>query len=625
MAEKDFHPKHYAILSDIIYFIKYFKQYEPIVLLCCGIEIVLGVVNPFFLIYLPKLALDLVAEEASMGKLVFLLGGFILLAMVTSGIYGMVSFGKYHYYNNQRMHFLGLLFLKSLRIKYGDTESGAIKKIYWKAHNTMVNGDLSASSQIIQGTVEFSQNVLCFLLYSTVLGTLSMWMLLVIVLLSFLNYLIGMNQIKFEESLREERAETNKRWNCVRAAMGNVRGAKDIRIFGMNHWLIKLRDLSIADIREVKRKLSKRKSLYEKLEFLLSAGRDLGAYGFLLYQAMDGNLTAGEFVLYFGAITGFSSFVISIMNSILQLRAAANSTDYVRAYMELPEEDRDSGSRHIDELKDTVEIEFRNVSFAYKDSGNVEMEEETENTGKKIFEHLNLTIRAGEKVALVGINGAGKTTLVKMLCGMYEPDEGEILINGINRNEFSKEEYYKLFSVVFQEQLIFPFTIGENIALQKAEQVNEERAWDALEKAGLKKTFKEKGIGMQSYMTKAMMKDGVELSGGQQQRFLLARALYKDAPILVLDEPTAALDPIAESEVYENYNKYSKGKTAIFISHRLASTRFSDRIVLIENGSILEMGTHEELMGHDGAYAKMFQLQSSYYKNARHCNELQRC
>ena len=372
----------------------------------------------------------------------------------------------------------------------------------------------------------------------------------------------------------------------------------------------------IGDQQEVNRKLYRKRSLYEKIGFLLSFGRDLGAYGFLLYQALEGRVSVSEFVLYFGAITGFSGFVLAIMNSLSELRAAANSADYLRAYMNLPEEDVSKGDRHISELTMPLQIEFVNVSFSYQDAvedGEEEISEEAAK-GKVVFEHLDLTIHAGEKIALVGVNGAGKTTLVKLLCGMYDPDEGKILLNGIDRREFPKKELYQLFSVVFQEPLVLPFTVGENLVMDKADRVEEDRAWEALEKAGLKTVFEEKKIRLDTYMTKRLMNNGIELSGGQQQRFLLARALYKDAPVLVLDEPTAALDPIAEKEVYENYNRYSGGKTAVFISHRLASTRFSDRIVLLEDGKITEMGTHEELLDRNGKYAEMFRVQSNYYE-----------
>ena len=327
-------------------------------------------------------------------------------------------------------------------------------------------------------------------------------------------------------------------------------------------------------------------------------------------------MSVSEFVLYFGAITGFSGFVLAIMNSLSELRAAANSADYLRAYMNLPEEDVSKGDRHISELTMPLQIEFVNVSFSYQDAvedGEEEISKEAAQ-GKVVFKHLDLTIHAGEKIALVGVNGAGKTTLVKLLCGMYDPDEGKILLNGIDRREFPKKELYQLFSVVFQEPLVLPFTVGENLAMDKAERVEEDRAWEALEKAGLKTVFEEKKIRLDTYMTKRLMENGIELSGGQQQRFLLARALYKDASVLVLDEPTAALDPIAEKEVYENYNRYSGGKTAVFISHRLASTRFSDRIVLLEDGKITEMGTHEELLDRNGKYAEMFRVQSNYYE-----------
>lgn len=198
---------------------------------------------------------------------------------------------------------------------------------------------------------------------------------------------------------------------------------------------------------------------------------------------------------------------------------------------------------------------------------------------------------------------------------MYEPDEGQILINGIDRRRIPKREMYDLFSVVFQEQFIMPFSIGENIAMKRPEHIDEKRVWDAIERAGMKEIFEEKKITPDTFMTKQILKSGISFSGGQQQRLLLARALYKDGAVMILDEPTAALDPIAESEIYESYDKYTENKTAVFISHRLASTRFSDRIVMIENGKIVDEGTHEELMEKGGAYSKMYEIQGNYYNS----------
>ncbi len=598
--------KHYSILSDIWFFVRFYKREEPLVLFFCGAEIILGACIPLLTIYLPKLAIDLVEQRADTGRVVIILGGYSLLMMTALGLKNGIQAGKYNLYNIQRTNILGIFFLKSLRLKYSDQEAGELKKLYWKACNTVQGGDWSASSQMVNGTVDLCINLLSFLLYSTVLAYLSVSMFLILSVLAFINYGISMCHIRYEESLRDERAAAQKHFYCVQNTMGNVYGAKDIRIYGMKSWMLALRNQAIGELRSLAQKSKRRDDFYEKVGLVLAAVRNLGAYAYLLYQTAAGSVSVGEFVLYFGAVTGFSGFINSIMGSFAALRRAANDTDYIRQYLKLPEENRKSGKRHIDQFSFPIEITFRHVDFSYKGSDGEE--------DRTIFRDLNLTIHKGEKLALVGVNGAGKTTLVKLLCGMYEPDAGQILINGIDRNEFPRKELYRLFSAIFQETIIFPFTVLENLAMDRIERADGKKAWEALEQAGLKHTFLEKGIGLHSYMTKIMMEDGVELSGGQKQRFLLARALYKDAPVMILDEPTAALDPIAESEIYEHYSQYSQGKTAIFISHRLASTRFSDRVVLLENGKIIEDGTHDELMAAGGKYAEMFEIQSSYYQ-----------
>jgi len=263
----------------------------------------------------------------------------------------------------------------------------------------------------------------------------------------------------------------------------------------------------------------------------------------------------------------------------------------------------------LSSLDSTISISFRNVDFSY-----------TEDSGK-VLDNFNLEIKAGEKIALVGVNGAGKTTIVKLLCGFYTPDSGEILINDINIKNFGKTDLYKLFSAVFQDIVILPFTIGENVSMMVTDFSDKEKIIKSLETAGLLEAVKKYSGDIATYMTRELDENGVMLSGGQQQKLLMARALYKDAPILILDEPTAALDPIAESETYEMFHNISKSKTALYISHRLASTRFCDRIIFLKDGKIAEVGSHAELLRKDGEYAKMFEIQSHYYKKEALANE----
>lgn len=610
----DIPTKKYHILQNIGYMITFYKKEMPIFLWMCLFEILLGSIIPYLEIYLPKFVVELVTNRYSMQQAVRNMVFFGLFFMIVEAVKGGCEQGKYFLYNGKRNDIAAMLFLKSLRIPFSSTEKGDANNLYWKALHSIDGGDYSAMYRFSYDTINILVNLICFFLYSTVLGYLSFWVMILLLVLSLIQYALCISEVRYMERYRDRYAQFYKKRSYLHSVMGKEEAAKDIRIFPMKQWLNYHNDVLISLKRGIDKEKMTREKIYWQAGSLLALGRDLFAYIYLIRQAQAGIIDAGEFVLYFGAITGFAVFVNSIMTSFASLQEGNISLNHLRSYLELEEEDVYSGSHSIQELQMPVSFTFRNVSFRYS-SKEEDAEGKAEDPGQWIFRHLNLTIHGGEKIAIVGTNGAGKTTLVKLLCGLYEPQEGEILVNGIPIREFPKEELYKLYAAVFQEPFIMPFTLGENLALSK--DYDKEQCISALEEAGLKELFEKRGYTLDTYFGKDMGEDGIELSGGQKQRFLLARALYKDAPVLILDEPTAALDPIAESEIYDEYAKLSKDKTAIFISHRLASTWFSDRILLIGNQGILEEGTHEELLQKNGVYAEMFEVQKSYYEKER--------
>lgn len=611
---QDIPTKKYHILQNIGYTISFYKKEIPIFLWMCLFEILLGSMIPYLEIYLPKFVVELVTNRYSMQQAIRSMLIFGLFFVIVEAVKGGCEQGKYFLYNGKRNDVAAMLFLKSLRIPFSNSEEGDANNLYWKALHSIDSGDYSAMYRFSYDTVNILINLICFFLYSTVLGYLNLWIMILLLALSLFQYALCISQVRYMERYRDRYAQFYKKRSYLHSVMGKEEAAKDIRIFPMKQWLNYHNDVLISLKRGIDKEKMTREKIYWQAGSLLALGRDLFAYIYLIRQAQAGIIDAGEFVLYFGAITGFAVFVNSIMTSFASLQEGNISLNHLRTYLELEEEDVHSGSHSIRELQMPVSFTFRNVSFRYpsKEEG---AEGAAEDPGQWIFRHLNLTIHGGEKIAIVGTNGAGKTTLVKLLCGLYEPQEGEILINGIPIREFPKGELYRLYAAVFQEPFIMPFTLGENLALSK--DYDKERCIFALEEAGLKELFQKRGYTFDTYFGKDMDEHGIELSGGQKQRFLLARALYKDAPVLILDEPTAALDPIAESEIYDEYAKLSKDKTAIFISHRLASTRFSDRILLIGNQGILEEGTHEELLQKNGVYAEMFEVQKSYYEKER--------
>ena len=333
--------------------------------------------------------------------------------------------------------------------------------------------------------------------------------------------------------------------------------------------------------------------------------RNGAAYAYLIWLTLTQGLSVAQFLLYFGAATGFAQWVGGILEKFAKLRKQCLDISTVREFLEYPEPFRFEDGTPLEKRLDIpYELRLEHVSYRYPGAE------------KNTIDGMDLTIHPGENLAIVGLNGAGKTTLVKLLCGFLDPTEGRVLLNGQDIRQYDRRDYYKLFAAVFQDFSVLSATMAENVA-QTRTGIDEARVRVCLEQAGLTEKVRSLPKGLETQVGRDVYEDGIELSGGQTQRLMLARALYKNAPVLVLDEPTAALDPIAEDDIYQKYNEMTKGRTSLFISHRLASTRFCDRILYLKDGRVAEEGTHEQLMKQGGGYAQLFEVQSQYYREGK--------
>ncbi|MDE6673420.1 MAG: ABC transporter ATP-binding protein/permease, partial [Acetatifactor sp.] len=402
---------------------------------------------------------------------------------------------------------------------------------------------------------------------------------------------------------RDERNANSRKMTYLSWHLSNEpKAAKDIRLYGFTTLLDdKVRGVIREHIRLLRHQ-QKNRSLSSYVSFGVGFLRDACAYLFLIWYAIHGNLSSAEFVLYFNAIARLSSFIDGIVQYIGTAHEAVLGTSDCIAYLDENHNRMNHGAGIPLPKHHPLSIEFRHVSYQYPEGE------------QPVIQDISFQIAAGENISLVGLNGAGKSTLAKLMCGLLLPDEGDILIDGHPLGEYNRDELYTLFSIVNQGYTILPTTIAENVSFQDRSEIDEARLWLSLEKAGIADKIRSLPKGIESPMDKQYDADAVNFSGGEIQKLLLARALYRDACILILDEPTAALDAIAEDLMYQSYRELTNGATSLFISHRLASTRFCDRIYLLDGARLAESGTHEELMALGGKYRELFDIQSKYYK-----------
>ena len=379
----------------------------------------------------------------------------------------------------------------------------------------------------------------------------------------------------------------------------NPEKAKDVRIYSQNTVAEKVLNKLISHERDNQSDIFKM-SLYPAIAQIIIGLANAACYLFVAIKAFFGAFGVGSIVQYVTVLSRLGEGLQELMYILSDNEVYCTHLQNLFAYLDLPNH-MYQGSLTVEKRDDhEFYVEFRDVSFKYP------------NTDTYVLKHVNLKFKIGEKLAVVGMNGSGKTTFIKLMCRLYDPTEGEILLNGVNIQKYDYDEYMSIFSVVFQDFRLFSFSLGQNVSASAV--YDGEKVRKCLKKAGFDERLESLPNGLDTFLYKDFDTDGVEISGGEAQKLALARALYKDAPFIILDEPTAALDPISEYEVYSKFNEIAGDKTAIYISHRLASCRFCDQIAVFHEGEIIQKGTHEDLLADShGKYYELWNAQAQYY------------
>lgn len=596
--------KQYSLWDNCRYALRQLRQKEgDIGMAVCGGDVALGVLLPFLEAALAGAVAAILTSGRRPEAILLLVAGYVILLQTVRFLQGHLR--------NLRFKTLFLLridmgmdfFRKTVWMDGQSLESAQGQKKRKDAGRNLYSGNGQGIEAYTKAWCDLVMQLIGLVLYGAIVGQVSLILLAILVLqtllVSYLHTKAGKRAYAMED-------EIEKKWGIfqyLRRETVIPGNGKDIRMYRMDKWFL---GMFHGLIDRVCALIDRQQTGYMAAgmaEDLLTFARSMVVYGWLIREMAAGNMTIPSFLLYVGIVAGFGAWMNGLFGAWRQILENEKLMDDYRDFMDfgVVEEGRQAPGRP----GRTHEIRFEHVCFRY------------EGSGEDTIRDLNLTIRPGERLALVGPNGAGKTTLIKLLCGLYRPTSGTVYLDGRDIQSLDQRAVFREFAVVFQDVFAFSFPLSDNVSCVDCGREDSERLRGSLEKAGLWERVQALPKGARTFMNKDLDEAGVALSGGEVQKLMLARALYKDAPMVILDEPTAALDPIAESEMYERYDELVHGRTAVFISHRLSSTRFCDRILFLENGRITEEGTHGEPMQRGGAYAELFSIQARYYKEQK--------
>ena len=576
------------------------REIMPSVYLLLFLGAVTSTLNILLTVMIPKLLIDAVMEKVTISHLLKLLLsiGVLKYLLLEANKWIMIKQNNQREILNQRT--MKRFAKKITSIDYSYLEDPDILDL--KERATFAVQSYGALGIIVDSMIKFLTAVFTIIGISGIIIQYNYIFLLIIFALSALSLVFSYRIVMETQKSTQLVIPINRKYNYYVGQCLNGCQQNDFRIYNMSDMMVdKIEDLNMESMRWFDK-------LYAKIGNILSIQSLINhltqfvtfAYGAIrvLSTQFGPKITLAEFTLLVGASQQFSTAFMSAVESYFRFIETLNYLGPFAQFMTLPESKENDGEIVPGGFET---LEFRNVSFSYPKSE------------KKILNHISFSIHKGEKISIVGLNNAGKSTIVKLICCFYRPDEGEVLYNGKNIEEYDYDEYMKILAVVFQDYKLFPFTIRENIAAGRTD-VSDEEIWQVLDETNIKDAICELPNGLNTYLDKHIHEDGTDFSGGQRQKLAIARSVIKQGELVILDEPTAALDPLAESEIYEDFHRLVRGRTAIFISHRMSSSVFCDKILLLQDGEIKAFDSHVNLMKQNNLYSELFTTQAKNYQ-----------
>lgn len=595
------------------------RMIQPGYLTLLIITKIIAAAYPFVYILFSSMILDLLVERASYGQI-------MEVVLWLSGISGALVLSRWglemavDVRKRVLEHRVNLMMCeKSFSIDYEILDSNETMDIRQKAYDGVrSSGSIVSFCETLAGALE----QLCGIVYSLVLlvplflpggapaqgwlaGLLDRWygavfLLMAMALSMWANTSVNRQVGRLQQEGFEANVQNNRRINYFQYLTMEYSQGKYIRLYRMQNMILKEIRKNIDAMEKVSKNIAARSKRLKWLTAASALGLQFASYLYVGLKAIYGLISLGSVLRYVSAYQNLCQGVGSIFDLFVKMEVRSRYLAYFYDYLSIPNR-RYEGTLPIEKRDDNeYEIEFKDVSFHYP------------NSQQMVLSHVNEKIRLGSRMAVVGRNGAGKSTFIKLLCRLYEPTEGEILLNGVNIQYYDYNEYSKLFAVVFQDFRLFSFSITENVAASR--QYNEERVLECIEKAGFADRLRKLPEGIHTNIYQ-LEENGAEISGGEAQKLAIARALYKDAPWVILDEPTSALDPVAEFEIYRHFDELVRDRTAIYISHRMSSCRFCDMIYVFDGGRIVQKGSHEALLLEEGSlYSRLWNAQARYYQ-----------